>query len=338
LTATDAALERQAIDDRASAFVVRLQEGADPSERQAIADWIEADPRHAVAFARMEAAWEAGGRLRASPPPIEALDGAPHAAPHAAMDIGGKLRVSRRALVGAGLAASVATVGATVAWRYAGDVDLHHTRLGERRVITLTDGSRIHLNTASAVEVAMRKHSRRIRLVKGEALFEVAHDPGRPFLVDAGAARLRAVGTAFNVRIRDTLVELTVTEGVVAVAEDAADVHRSDAPKIAAGGGAVIGSGAMAPTALNATVLRQRTAWQDGVIELDGETLAQAVEEFNRYRGAPIIVGAPRLANLRVGGRFEVDEAEKFLTAVEGSFPVDAIPADDGSILLVSRS
>lgn len=307
-----------------------MQEGASASERQAIADWIEADPRHAVAFARMEAAWEAGDRLRASPPPIEA--------PDAAAEINGRSRVSRRTLVGAGLAASIATVGATVAWRYTSDVDLHHTRLGERRIITLADGSRIHLNTASAVEVAMRKHSRRVRLVKGEALFEVAHDPGRPFLVDAGAARLRAVGTAFNVRIRDTVVELTVTEGVVAVAEDAADVHRPDVSKIAAGGGAVIGSGAMAPTALNATVLRQRTAWQDGVIELDGETLAQAVEEFNRYRGAPIIVGDPRLANLRVGGRFEVDEAEKFLTAVEGSFPVDAIPAADGSILLVSRS
>ncbi|KQV56802.1 MULTISPECIES: FecR family protein [unclassified Caulobacter] len=330
MTATNAALERQAIDDQASAFVVRLQEGASASERQAIADWIEADPRHAVAFARMEVAWEVGDRLRASPPPIEA--------PEAATDVDDKPRVSRRALVGAGLAASIATVGATVAWRYASDVDLHHTRLGERRIITLADGSRIHLNTASAVEVAMRKRSRRIRLIKGEALFEVAHDPSRPFLVDAGAARLRAVGTAFNVRIRDTVVELTVTEGVVAVAEDAADVHRPDAPKIVAGGGAVIGSGAMAPTALNATVLRQRTAWQDGVIELDGETLAQAVEEFNRYRKAPIIVGDPRLANLRVGGRFEVDEAEKFLTAVEGSFPVSAIAAADGSILLVSRS
>jgi transmembrane sensor len=241
-------------------------------------------------------------------------------------------------LIGGSIAASIAAVGATAAWRYAGDVDLHHTRLGERRTITLADGSRIHLNTASAVEVAMRKHSRRVRLVKGEALFEVAHDPSRPFLVDAGAARLRAVGTAFNVRIRDTVVELTVTEGVVAVAENMDDVHHPDVSKIAAGGGAVIGSGAMAPTALDPTILRQRTAWQDGVIELDGETLAQAVAEFNRYRGSPIIIGDPRLANLRVGGRFEVDEAEKFLTAVEGSFAVSAIPAADGSILLVTRS
>lgn len=307
-----------------------MRGGADAAERQAIFEWIDADPHHAVAFARMEAAWEAGERLRASPPPIEG--------PDAAADTGGGTRVSRRTLVGGGLAASIATVGATVAWRYASDVDLHHTRLGERRVITLADGSRIHLNTASAVEVAMRKHSRRIRLVKGEALFEVAHDPRRPFLVDAGAARLRAVGTAFNVRIRDTVVELTVTEGVVAVAEDTVDVHRPDVSKIVAGGGAVIGSGAVAPTALDPAILRQRTAWQDGVIELDGETLAQAVAEFNRYRDPPIIIGDPRLANLRVGGRFEVDEAEKFLIAIEGSFPISVIPATDGSILLVTRS
>lgn len=278
----------------------------------------------------MEAAWDAGERLRASPPAIEA--------PDAPATLEARPPVSRRALIGGSIAASVAAVGATATWRYASDVDLHHTRLGERRIITLADGSRIHLNTASAVEVAMRKHSRRIRLVKGEALFEVAHDASRPFLVDAGAARLRAVGTAFNVRIRDTLVELTVTEGIVAVAEGAVDVDRPGVSKIVAGGGAVIGSGAMAPTALDPTVLRQRTAWQDGVIELDGETLAQAVAEFNRYRGPPIIIGDPRLANLRVGGRFEVDEAEKFLTAVEGSFPVSAIPAADGSILLVTRS
>jgi transmembrane sensor len=307
-----------------------LHGGADEVERQAIVDWIEADPRHAVAFARMEAAWEAGERLKASPPSIET--------PEALAEFENKPPVSRRALIGGSIAASVAAVGVTAAWRYASDVDLHHTRLGERRIITLSDGSRIHLNTASAVEVAMRKHSRRIRLVKGEALFEVAHDPSRPFLVDAGSARLRAVGTAFNVRIRDTVVELTVTEGVVAVAEDTVDVHHPDVSKIVAGGGAVIGSGAMAPTALDPTILRQRTAWQDGVIELDGETLAQAVAEFNRYRGPPIIIGDPRLANLRVGGRFEVDEAEKFLTALEGSFPVSAIPAADGSILLVTRS
>jgi transmembrane sensor len=235
-------------------------------------------------------------------------------------------------------AAAAVAVAATATWRYALDGELYRTRLGERRVVTLSDGSRVHLNTASTVKVTMEKRRRRVHLVKGEALFEVAHDPARPFLVDAGSAHLRAVGTAFNVRIRESLVELTVTEGVVAITPNGDPVRGPGAPHIAAGDGAVIRSGAVAPTALNPDLLRQRTAWQDGVIELDGETLSQAVDEFNRYRGHPIIVGDPRLANLRVGGRFEVDEADKFLTALEGSFPVSAIPAADGSILLVMRS
>jgi transmembrane sensor len=321
---------RQAIDDQAAARVARLQGEIDETERQSIYAWVAADPRHAVAFARMEAAWEAGARLRASPPPIDDTPANEDALP--------RVSPSRRALVGGFVAATVIAGAATAAWRYTRDVELYRTRLGERRVIILSDGSRIHLNTASTVEVAMERRRRRIHLVRGEALFEVAHDPKRPFLVDAGSARLRAVGTAFNVRIRDTLVELTVTEGIVAVAQNGAHVRETPAPHIVAGDGAVIRSGAVAPTVLNSDLLRQRTAWQDGVIELDGESLPQAVEEFNRYRTRPIIVGDPRLANLRVGGRFEVDEADKFLTAVEGSFPINAITAADGSILLVMRS
>jgi transmembrane sensor len=331
LTEPPAGLDsRQAIDDQASAFVARLQGEIDETGRQAIFAWVAADPRHAVAFARMEAAWEAGARLRACPPSIESQP--------ANQDTPAPPLVSRRALVGGFVAATVVAGAATATWRYTRDVELYRTRLGERRVVTLSDGSRVHLNTASTIEVAMEKRRRRIHLVKGEALFEVAHDTARPFLVDAGSARLRAVGTAFNVRIRETLVELTVTEGIVAVAQDGGHALERAAPRIAAGDGAVIRSGAVAPTVLNPDLLRQRTAWQDGVIELDGETLPQAVEEFNRYRDHPIIVGDPRLANLRVGGRFEVDEADKFITALEGSFPVSAITAADGSILLVVRS
>lgn len=280
----------------------------------------------------MEAAWEAGERLRACPPPIET----PVEAVDEAVSAPRPFLSRRSILVGSAAATVVAAVG-TAIWRYAQDVELYRTKLGERRNILLADGSRIHLNTASTVEVSLRKDSRHIHLVRGEALFEVAHDPSRPFLVDAGAAKLRAVGTAFNVRIREAVVELTVTEGVVAVAENTAAVRRTDARHVAAGDGAVIRSGAVAPTALNPDLLRQRVAWQDGVIELDGETLSQAVDEFNRYRARPIIVGDPRLANLRVGGRFEVDEASKFLIAVEGSFPIQAITANDGSILLVMR-
>lgn len=276
----------------------------------------------------MEAAWEMSARLRADPPPMALAT--PVA--EAVLPL-----LSRRRIVGSALAASVAGVAATAAWRYAKDVELYRTHIGERRTVTLADGSRVRLNTASTIEVAMTRAQRHVRLVQGEALFEVAHDKQRPFLVDAASARLRAVGTAFNVRIRENVVELTVTEGVVAVSQSGEAAPRAAAPHIAAGGGAVIRSGAVAPTVLGGEVLRQRTAWQDGVIELEGETLPQAVEEFNRYRAQPIIVGDARLANIRVGGRFEVDEADKFLLALQNSFPVQIIPSADGSILLVTR-
>jgi transmembrane sensor len=321
---------RQAIDERASVLVARLQADPDAAERQAISDWIEADPRHAVAFARMEAAWDLAGRLRANPPP---LDRTPLAPP-----VEADQWLSRRRVVAGFVAATTVAGVGTAAWRYARDVDLYRTQVGERRTVVVSDGSRIHLNTGSTIEVAMKKDRRLLRLVRGEALFEVAHDKQRPFLVDAASARMRAVGTAFNVRIRENVVELTVTEGVVAVVQTGDSVRRpTAAPHITAGDGAIIRSDAVAPTALDDQVLRQRTAWQDGVIELEGETLPQAVEEFNRYRVQPIIVGDARLANIRVGGRFEVDEADKFLTALASSFPVDAIKSADGTILLVAR-
>lgn len=276
----------------------------------------------------MEAAWETSARLRADPPPLDSTPAEER--PPAA-------RLSRRALAGGLLAASVAAAGVGVAWSLIKDVRLYRTRVGEQRTVALDDGSRVRLNTASAIEVAMNARERRVELVRGEALFEVAHDTARPFLVDAGPALLRAVGTAFNVRLRNDIVELTVTEGVVAVLENGEAVRRT-APHIPAGGGAVIRSGAVAPTELGDEVLRQRTAWQDGVIELEGETLGQAVDEFNRYRTQPILIGDARLSTIRVGGRFEVDEADKFLTALQSSFPVEAIRSADGSVMLVTRN
>ena len=279
----------------------------------------------------MQAAWEASARLRADPPPIESAD------PVAAGELAIAAWFTRRRAVGGLIAASGAGVAATAAWRYARDVALYRTRVGERRVVVLADGSRVELNTASTIEVAMGRTVRNVRLVRGEALFQVAHDTTRPFLVDAATARLRAVGTAFNVRIRENLVELTVTEGVVAVSHSGDAAPTLQGPRIAAGGGAVIRPGAVAPTVLGGQVLQQRIAWRDGVIELDGETLAQAIEEFNRYRAQPIILGDARLATIRVGGRFEVDEADEFLLALGSSFPVETIRSPDGSVMVVGK-
>jgi len=298
----------------------------DPSEadRQAAADWIDADPHHAVAFARMQAAWDSAERLRASPSLVNAFVQPP-----------ARARPRRRLLAGGLIAASVAVCCVFGGWAFLLGPQTYRTGVGEQRTIHLADGSVIELNTASLVRVTLGKSRRDIRLVRGEAQFQVAHDPSRPFVVDAASARLRAVGTAFDVRIRSqAVVDLTVTQGVVAVLSAAG--HGAQ-PRVAAGQAAVIDSGAVAETVLGGQALRQRVAWQQGVIELNGETLAQVVDEFNRYQAHPIVIGDARLESLRIGGRFQVNEADRFLAALTASFPIDVIHTSDGGVLLTAR-
>lgn len=320
----------QARSRTAAEWFAKRDRGLTAAEQDEFLQWLAADPRHGEWFALHR---RLGGDFTGL------AQWRPEHSEEPNPDLLAKPRRRLRWLMPVGLAAAASLTVALVWWRVGTPVvetEATNASAYERRI--LADGSTVELNQGAVVTTAFTPGERRVTLVRGEALFTVAKNPARPFIVRAGGVAVRAVGTAFNVRIRETLVELTVTEGVVAVAQGGGHALERAAPRIAAGDGAVIRSGAVAPTVLNPDLLRQRTAWQDGVIELDGETLPQAVEEFNRYRDHPIIVGDPRLANLRVGGRFEVDEADKFITALEGSFAVSAIPTADGSILLVVRS
>jgi transmembrane sensor len=313
-------------DELAAAHVARLLSGGDEADQRRIADWIEADPRNAVAFARAEAAWEAAGRLRASPPSL----GAPAQSDRL-------VDVPRRRLLGALISAAAAASVVAVAWVVRPQGASFSTAVGEQRQVTLADGSHVLLNTASTIEVVMRRARREVRLLKGEALFSVAHDPSRPFVVTAEGARIRAVGTAFNVRLRKTLVELTVTDGLVAVTTAEARARRPAPALIPAREGAVIGRSIIAPVRLDEQSLQRRTQWRTGVIEFDGETLEQVVDEFNRYRSKPIVIDDPAVASTRVGGRFELRESDKFLAALQSSFPIDAITDAGGGVLLTPR-
>jgi len=310
----------EALNEDAAAWFARLQR-ADlaPEERRAFDAWIDADPARAVAYARVEATWDRAGRLAAAPPARTAPD---RAMPGALM--------SRRAAAAALLA--VGAGGAALWWTTREPV--YETAVGERRTIALPDGSRIDLNTASRAQVAFGRDFREVRLLAGEALFEVAKDPSRPFVVRAGNAAVRAVGTAFNVRLRDGAAEVTVTEGVVAVADRSA-VARPAPVRIGAGRAAVVRRGAVAVSTVDRDTVQRRIAWRVGMIELRGETLEQAVAEFNRYRAGKLVVADPRLAAIRVGGTFETDESDKFLTALRSGFGVSTREGADGAVYLV---
>ena len=310
-----------ALDQEAAAWFARLQrDDCAASDRVAFERWLD-EPAHAVAYARVEAAWERADRLKAAGTGVGAA--APAATPLWTRRAAAVLAVG----VGGGLAYA-ARLGRGTSFS---------TAVGERKTIKLEDGSAVELNTATQLRTQFSAHRRDIQLVSGEALFHVAKDPARPFVVHAQDAQVRAVGTAFNVRVRDKLVEVTVTEGVVTVnnAASPAKTLRPPVRPVAAGQGAVVGSGAVARLTLQDEDLQRRIAWRNGLIELRGETLEQAVAEFNRYRTRKLIVADQTLAGLRVGGSFGTGDSERFLAALKDGFHVRTVEGDDGVTYLV---
>lgn len=322
----DRKIERE---EAAARLVVRVRDGAAGAALEA-ESWIAGDPANAVAYARADAAWDRAGGM--APPGAEDDPALPSEEAQASCPS----RFTRRALVAGLVGVAGAGLGVGIpAIRRLFDGRTINTAVGERRDITLADGSVLRLNTASRVEVRMMADKRIVRLFDGEALFDVAPDPRRPFFVDVGYARIRAVGTEFNVRLRQDLIELTVTEGTVAVANPEEERPLGELPHFSAGSAAAIHRGVVARTEVDSEALRQRTAWRDGVIELDGNTVDQAVAEFNRYRSTPIIVGDQRLSTIRIGGRFGTSESDRFIAALQQTLPVQVVPGEKGIMLLV---
>ena len=202
--------------------------------------------------------------------------------------IGHALRHCRGWLKQAGVAASVAAlVTALVVWQQAPALLAdYHTGIGERRVITLADGTRVTLNSASALDVAFDEHERRVVLVAGEALFETA--PGaRPFVVETAAQPVRGDAARFSVR----------RDGGVVLAQGTAQV-----------GGQPVAVASDASTQM---------AWQRGKLIFNGRPLGQVLEELERYRHGRIVLSNSQLAAMEVSGVFDLDDPQALLRTLE---------------------
>jgi transmembrane sensor len=168
------------------------------------------------------------------------------------------------------------------------------TGKGERREIVLADGSRVLLNTESALAVYFDDAVRRVELVQGEAFFEVAKDASPPFVVTASGSAVRAVGTAFNVRRATHQVHVELAEGIV----DVQDPQYLRRVRLQAGQTALIGSGTID---VNLARYPENFAlWRDGYLQFDGVPLQAAIEQINRYRPGRVVLLNNRLADRRV--------------------------------------
>ncbi len=218
------------------------------------------------------------------------------------------------------LAAGVIAVLA-VTWTMRSQPERYLTAFGEQRSVLLGDGTRVTLNTASQIEVELREGHRMVRLVQGEALFEVAHDAARPFDVSAGNATVRAVGTQFNVDARPGQTTVTVVEGRVAFLS-------GKAPILVAGDRLVVGAGGAARLSHDTNV-DAALSWTRHQLVFERRSLGEVAEEFNRYNRGRISIESASLRAEQVTGVFQSNDPDSFV-AFLSNMP-DVVVRDDGA-------
>lgn len=186
------------------------------------------------------------------------------------------------------------------------------TQIGEQRRVALQDGSVAMINTDSQVGVRYAEQRRSITLKRGEAWFQVAKDKARPFVVDAGRVHVRATGTAFSVRREALGARVVVTEGRVVAWRDGA---AGSALAISAGQEAFIATDRAQKLRVQASRAEDVLAWRRGEIVLRGETIAKAIEEFNRYNARKIVLRDPAAGQRTIVGYFLIDQPQQFALA-----------------------
>lgn len=322
----------------AAEWLILRDNGLSPAQQREFSTWLGADPEHARAFAELDATWGA----------LDIVRELPQASGEADPDslVPRRRRKSARRIFGwsAGLAAAAALVVVFFNARHSADrpnaapdfTMAAATEIGGLRTMTLADGSLVRLNTDTAVDVQYFAAERRVKLSRGEAHFTVAKNPDRPFIVSATGVVVRAVGTAFDVRLRPEAVEVLVTEGKVRITDSAKgeslltripagsgrDAHRTEPVVLVAGQKAVIpllrsAPVAAVPVAVEPAEVERNMAWQDQRLEFSTVPLAEMVAEFNRYNRHKLVVADPRLAEQCFGGIFRADGYETLVHLLE---------------------
>lgn len=286
--------------------------------------WLQADERHAEAFARTGALWDYFDQHAAAPEMLaarKALLGRMQA--QVQRRAGSRFGMPTRRMAAA--LAGVAILAALGAWPLATRGDVYQTERGERRLVTLDDGSRVSLDAETKLQVRFSDDARRLRLVRGQARFDVAKDVSRPFSVRAGDRTVVATGTAFNIDMLEPRVKVTLLEGRVLVLPTA----KGTAKAVELQPGQQLVAPRDAPPKVVAVAdVAEATAWQRGKLVFDQEPLADAVAKVNRYGSRRMSVD-PSVAAVPVSGIFEAGDTNGFLEAITGFLPVSVV--DDGN-------
>lgn len=372
--------ERSEIAEEAAGWIVRLDADHPPTDEElaALGEWLARSPVHREELQRLAELWGKMNVMTELAVPV-ARDG-PGGPRFRAGGQYFRLVRNLKSAVLATLAGVLMIVGA--AKFFGEDVavliesGVYETGVGEQSTVSLSDGSRVVLNTDTRINVDYSSRSRNVYLSEGEALFTVAEIADVPFRVYAGSGRIEALGTAFAVRLDDSFIKVTVTDGQVslssatghqggtgddAIPETETKSGSSESLSHGMAGDSfqtigLIGAGEIAriyavgkPSAaagpaipvvesLTEDELVREVAWSKGVLMFSGDTLGDVVTELSRYTSITIEIPEEELRQMRVGGRFQIGETEAMLTALEANFELNIQRLDQDRVILSSAS
>lgn len=326
----------RAVRAEASAWIAKLhgpERSADLEED--FRGWLNADPQNARAFEHVTEIWDAIGSVN--------VGGLPRLAMDDAFDVHPWWSRTRVAVA----ACSLAAVGIVALLMLAGS--RYSTDIGEQRIVSLEDGSRVFLNSATEVDIDIEKSGRRVLLKRGEAFFEVAKDPDRPFKVTAGDRTVTALGTSFVVRYDPDLLTVTLVEGKVSVR--GMESFGSPPPSRVGGESFPMASETAAVASLTRGVILQpgervtyvkdgatkidkpradaTAAWRRGEVILDDTPLSDAVAEMNRYGHSRLVIDSAQIDDLSVSGIYRTGNNQDFARAVATVYDLEVIAQGD---------
>ncbi|MEJ1964463.1 MAG: FecR domain-containing protein [Gammaproteobacteria bacterium] len=324
----------QQIYDEAADWFSRMRDGEDdPAARGELMEWLRRSPEHVRAYLEIAGVWiearhvavdselDLETRIARARSDNGVMDLMPQAARAVKFD-----SQMRRYLATAASVLLLLAAGMAGWWRYGANA--YSTSVGEQRSVVLADGSTIELNSHTRVRVRFGEAQRTIELLRGEALFHVAKDAARPFVVRSGDTSVRAVGTVFDVYRKKSSAVVTVVEGTVVVESAARAQPASARPekkssqntqpprvRLSAGKQVIVAQNAVAePKVVNVTAA---TAWTQRQLIFEFTPLAEAAEEFNRYNAKPLIVDGEALRAFRISAMFRSTDPRALVRYVQ---------------------
>lgn len=296
------------VEAAAARWFARSRSGLMTAEETSdLGQWLQSDARHARAYEEVEGAWSLVERVRLDPRILLVRE--------QAVSRGRRARATIVAVRAAALAVFI-LAGAAVGWGVMRPAPstTYATKTGETSILTLADGSKVTLDTASAVKVWGRKRGeRKLELVSGRAFFEVAKNKSRPFVVHVGRGSVTALGTSFDVRLRPRGMRVVLVEGKVEV-RPVAPLPASQPVMMTAGEEVVNEGGSLR---VNRANTEQETSWVRGTLVFEERPLRDVVAELNRYSEDKIQIVDPAVGDKPISAVLKTGDATMLLSAIE---------------------